>query len=172
MSDVGVSVLWLKRTAHDENTTSNVSMSRYTHTISVANFAFCILVDLRALSGETGLPSSSLKGRYGCLCTNSVSCCRPKKFRRRLIQISYFAVGQRILFSAGAGDLFLFPEWHLWLRRDHSSIYLLNFVLFPPLCTILFPNKAGEGKPFPLSLPPRTVTASSWKTDSRTSDNV
>lgn len=117
------------------------------------------------------------------------------KSRRRLIQISNFAVWQRILFPAGVGDIFVSLEWHLWLSRDHSSIHLLNF-FFPSLqeldfddhyrsfptknilwyndyfYTILFPNKVGNGKPFPLSLPPRTVTAPSSKKDSRTSDNA
>lgn len=117
------------------------------------------------------------------------------KSRRWLIQISNFAVWQRILFLAGVGDIFVSLEWHLWLSRDHSSIHLLNF-FFPSLqeldfddhygsfptknilwyndyfYTILFPNKVGNGKPFPLSLPPRTVTAPSGKKDSRTSDNA
>lgn len=51
------------------------------------------------------------------------------KSRRRLIQISNFAVWQKILFPAGVGDIFVSLEWHLWLSRDHSSIHLLNFFL-------------------------------------------
>lgn len=152
---MGVSVLWLQRMAHNESTTFKVNISQYTHIISVANFGFCILLDLWALSGETGCPSSSLKGRYEHLGADSGSCCRCRNFRRRLIQILVCSRTEDSF--SNWGRRFTYFSWMASLTQQKSLLNFHSKFCFPLSTPSYALIKQGKENPF-LSLSHRELS--------------